>query len=64
MEVTVAANATATVHAPAGTMTDVSGSGRPLDEAPGVKLLRMEDGSAVLSVGAGNYSFVAQRRTK
>ena len=64
MEVTVPANATATVHVLANAMAEVSESGCPLDKAPGVEFLRMENGRAVLSVAAGNYSFVAQRRTQ
>jgi alpha-L-rhamnosidase len=64
MRVTVPANATATVYVPANAMDDVSESGRPLDQAPGVEFLRVEDGRAVLSVASGDYSFATRKEAK
>jgi alpha-L-rhamnosidase len=64
MQVTVPSNATATVYVPAGAMDEVSESGRPLDQAPGVEFLRREDGRVVLRVAAGGYSFEAQKGAK
>ena len=57
MKVTIPANSTATVYVPANAMAEVTESGRSLDQVPSVEFLRMENGRAVLSVAAGNYSF-------
>jgi alpha-L-rhamnosidase len=64
MQVTVPSNATATVYVPANAMDEVSESGCPPDQAPGVEFLRIEDGRVVLRVVAGVYSFEAQGRAK
>ena len=64
MQVTVPANATATVYVPANSMDDVSESGRPLGQAPGVEFLRIEDSRVVLRVVAGVYSFEAKESAK
>ena len=58
LKTTIPANTTATVHIPALGGTAVSESGRPLDRAEGVELLRLEDGEAVVAVGSGRYEFV------
>jgi alpha-L-rhamnosidase len=55
--VTIPANTTATVYVPASSVERVTESGKPLAQAPGVQLLRMEQGRAVVRVGSGNYSF-------
>jgi alpha-L-rhamnosidase len=57
MEVTIPANSTATIHVPAKAASDVRVSGQALKKADQVTLLRMENGSAVLSVDSGQYSF-------
>jgi len=56
-DVTVPANTTATVYVPAKNAGKVTESGRPADQAPGVKLARQENGAAVFEVQSGNYSF-------
>ncbi|MGD0898937.1 MAG: glycoside hydrolase family 78 protein [Thermoguttaceae bacterium] len=60
LTVAVPANTTATVLVPADTAADVTEGGKPLDQADGVKLVRMEGGRAVLAVGSGTYEFVSK----
>ncbi len=55
--ITVPANTTATVYVPAKTAESVTESGKSVARALGVKLLRLENDRAVLSVGAGTYRF-------
>ena len=59
MEVTVPANTTATVYVPANALAEVTESGRPLDETPGVRFVRMENGRVVLRLVAGEYSLLS-----
>jgi len=64
MQVTVPANTTATVHVPANAKANVNESGQPVDQAPGVEFLRMENGHAVLRVASGTYSFTSEHVAK
>ena len=57
MTIEVPANTTATVYVPAKDAAQVTESGGPVDQADGVKLLRMEEGRAVFEVGSGAYAF-------
>jgi alpha-L-rhamnosidase len=57
LHVEIPPNTTATVFVPAKEAAAVTESGKPLAEAPGVKLLRMEPGTAVFSVESGRYDF-------
>lgn len=57
MEVTIPANATATVYVPAKDAAGVTESGNPVAESNGVKFLRMENGAAVYAVSSGTYQF-------
>ena len=60
LEVTIPANTTATVYLPlnrAAHSRTITESGKPLDRAQGVKLLRMESDCAVLEVESGVYKF-------
>jgi alpha-L-rhamnosidase len=57
LDVAVPPNTTATVYVPAREASDVRESGRLLDQAEGVKFLRMEQDAAVLEVGSGEYRF-------
>jgi alpha-L-rhamnosidase len=59
MNVTIPANATATVHVPAKDAARVTEGGKAIGQAEGVKLLRMENGAAVFEVGSGCYVFVS-----
>ena len=54
LDVTVPANTSATVYLPARNEAGITESGKP------VKVLRMEDGRAVLSVDSGSYKFVSR----
>ena len=56
-KITVPANTTATVYVPAKSAESVTESGKPAAQAPGVKLVRMENGRAVFMVGSGSYDF-------
>jgi alpha-L-rhamnosidase len=55
--VTIPPNTTATVHVPAKDPAGVTESGASAAQAPGVKFLRGERGSAVFEVGSGAYRF-------
>jgi alpha-L-rhamnosidase len=57
MEITIPANATATVFVPTSRPEAVTESGRRGDEAPGVTRRGNEDGCAVFEVGSGRYAF-------
>jgi alpha-L-rhamnosidase len=59
LETSIPANTTATVYVPAASAAQVTESGEPLDKAPGVKLLRMENERAVLAVESGAYRFAS-----
>jgi alpha-L-rhamnosidase len=56
----VPANTQATVFVPAKEAASVKESGRPADQAPGVKYLRMEASAAVFEIGSGSYHFVSR----
>ncbi|MCX6878132.1 MAG: family 78 glycoside hydrolase catalytic domain [Verrucomicrobia bacterium] len=57
LEVTIPPNTTATVYVPAKVATGVTESGKPADQAAGVKFLRMESNAAIYAVGSGSYQF-------
>jgi len=61
--VTVPANATALLYVPAGSMDAVKEDGKRIDAAQGVKFLRMKNGSAVIQIGSGRYSFTTSSGT-
>ncbi len=50
-------NTTATVYLPAADAANVTEGGKPLKEVEGVRLLRVENGRAVLEVASGRYMF-------
>jgi alpha-L-rhamnosidase len=56
-DIAVPVNTTATVYVPAKNAENVTESGKPAAQAPGVKLVKTENGRAVFSVGSGNYRF-------
>ncbi len=62
LDVTLPPNTTATVFVPAKDAASVSEGSQPAAQAPGVKFLRMEDGSAVYEVGSGKYRFASTLR--
>jgi alpha-L-rhamnosidase len=61
IDVVVPPNATGLVHVPAADPADVAEIGealaQPADRAPGVELLRVENGRVVYRVGSGRYDF-------
>ncbi len=57
MDVTIPANTTATVYVTAKDAAAVTEGGKSVDKVEGVKFLRMENGSAVYTVGSGSYHF-------
>jgi alpha-L-rhamnosidase len=59
LNVTIPANTTAWVILPAGSEKGLNESGRPLDQAAGVKSVRMEGTNAVLEIGSGTFAFTA-----
>jgi alpha-L-rhamnosidase len=56
-QVTIPANTTATVYVPAPSAEGVKSNGKPVAQARGVKLVKLENGRAVFLVGSGNYTF-------
>lgn len=57
LKVTVPANTSATVYLPASADSRIEEGGASPGKAEGVKLLRREEGRAVLEVGSGSYEF-------
>ena len=60
LNVTVPANATATVYLPAKSAESVKESGRMASGQAGVKFLRSEGDRVLFEVGAGKYDFVSE----
>ncbi len=59
LHVEIPANTTAAVYVPAKDAAQVTESGKPIAESLGVKLLGMENGSAVFQIESGRYDFAA-----
>jgi alpha-L-rhamnosidase len=57
--VTVPANATATVYIPAEDPAGITESNKPAGGARGIKYLRTEAGAVVYEVGSGSYRFAS-----
>lgn len=57
LNVAIPTNTTATVYIPAADAANITEGGKPLEQAEGVQLLRMERGRAVLAVDSGRYAF-------
>jgi len=56
----IPANTSATVFLPASEVKNVTEGGGPAGKAPGVRLLRQENGRAVYGISSGIYQFVAE----
>ena len=54
---TVPANTTATLYLPAGSVAAVKEGGKDVQQAPGVRFLRLERGKAVFTLASGAYQF-------
>jgi alpha-L-rhamnosidase len=63
-DIRVPPSTTATVYLPTTDADSVKESGLPAAKAPGVKLLRIEDGRAVYEVDAGSYRFKSRLSTR
>jgi hypothetical protein len=61
LDVSIPAGTTATVYVSSRSAADITENGLPLAGVPDVKLLRHEDGHAVLAVASGTYRFAAKR---
>jgi alpha-L-rhamnosidase len=57
LNLTVPGNSTATVYVPAKNLADVTEGNQLLEQAKGVRFLRLEDSRVVLEVGSGQYAF-------
>ena len=64
LAVTVPANATATLHAPTADAATITEGGRPVGEAPGLRLDGTEGDRTVLHLDAGTYTFVVKSAGK
>jgi alpha-L-rhamnosidase len=60
LHVSIPANTTATVYLPAKNAEAITEGGKPLTQAPHVKLLRIEGKSVVFAIDSGDYSFTVQ----
>jgi alpha-L-rhamnosidase len=56
-DINIPANSTATVYIPAANASQVRESGKTLDKTKGVKLVKYENGRAVMEVQSGEYHF-------
>lgn len=61
LKVEIPPNTTAEVHVPTSDAATVTESGKPANNAPGVRFLRSENGAAVYEVGSGRYAFTSTR---
>ena len=59
LTIVVPPNTSATVYVPAADAAGIREGGHPLGGAAGVRLLRFEDGRAVLAVDSGSYQFTS-----
>jgi len=60
LQTTIPPNTTATVMLPANGAQSITESGKPLDQAEGVRWLRQERDRAVLAIGSGSYHFICR----
>jgi alpha-L-rhamnosidase len=61
-EVTIPANATATIYLPSAGAKAVTESGKPLEEATGLKIVKTAAGSTVVEAKAGSYRFAVKSK--
>jgi len=62
LRVTIPANTMAMVYLPAENIKSITESGKPAEQAGGVKFLRLENNRVVLQVGSGDYHFVSKTK--
>jgi alpha-L-rhamnosidase len=59
LTVTIPANTTAAVYVPVADPAMIKESGKPVPDAAGITLVRVEEGRTLLEVGSGTYHFTA-----
>jgi len=59
LQVTVPPNVRATLHIPATRLSQVTESGQRLKRAPGVRVVGLKNGAAVVEIGSGSYDFAS-----
>jgi alpha-L-rhamnosidase len=59
LKVLIPANTTATVCVPASNISNVTESGKPAQNADGVKFLKQQNDQCIFEVGSGTYKFVS-----
>lgn len=59
MDITIPPNSTAIVYVPASAIGQVKEGGRPVAQSVGVRVLKLENGRAVLAVASGTYRFTS-----
>jgi alpha-L-rhamnosidase len=57
LQVSIPANATATVRIPSSTLAQVSEAGKALDKGNGIHAVREERGGVVIEIGSGDFEF-------
>ena len=60
LDLEIPANTTATVFLPAIAADRITEGGRKLNDAAGIKFLRMEGDRAMLAVESGRYAFISE----
>jgi alpha-L-rhamnosidase len=60
LRVSLPPNTTATVYVPSTDPNRVTEGGRSASQAPGVRLLRSDQGASVFQVGSGEYEFAVR----
>jgi alpha-L-rhamnosidase len=60
LDVTIPANTSATVYIPSAEGARITESGKPVEKAAGLKLLKQEKGFAIFDAGSGSYKFVVK----
>ncbi len=60
LNVTIPTNSTATLYLPAKQGARMTEKGKVLDKASGVQFVKNENGTALLELGSGTYSFEVQ----
>jgi len=59
LRVTIPVNTTAIVYVPGTDAAAIKEGGKPVADAAGAKLLRVEEGRVLIEVGSGTYHFSA-----
>jgi alpha-L-rhamnosidase len=57
--VSIPANTTALVYIPAGSIDEITESGKPISTNSDVRFIKMEDKYAVIEIGSGSYHFIS-----